>query len=303
MGKRTIPLPNSPGVDVVGVVYRVDGHTEKKHNLHKGERVISLTKWGGNSRYLAVKPEELVKLPDSIDPAEAACLPETYLSVFQVLHFGQSANLRYRSNALKGKSFLVVGNIQSNFGRAIGQLASVGGAENVYATAKPKQIQKLVSFGILPVGNDPLEWCARLENRIDLIISLDEPLTPLHYKALKNSGEIIVMAQAKEDIFAEGDQGDQKLALLSCTRNRKAAGTQSHLYDVFMEWDRHLKRCKADLLYLIERLQERKIPPYILDRIPLTKVPRAHEMIESKRLPGFIVCEPWLISKSRAVAL
>jgi NADPH:quinone reductase-like Zn-dependent oxidoreductase len=297
-------LPNSPGVDVVGVLCRVDSYTEKKYNFRKGERVLTLSKWGGNSRYLELKPEELIKVPNDIDPAEAACLPETYLSAFQVLHHGQSASLRYRSNALKGKSFLVVGNIQSNFGRAIGQLGAIGGAENVYATSKEKHAQKLVSFGMLPISNDPIDWFARLQNRIDLIISLDEPLTPLHYKVLKETGEVIVMTQAKEDIFAEADSGKPTAAaFLNCTRPKRLTSTQSHLYDVFTEWDRQMNRCKSDLQYLVQLLQERKISPYILDRIPLSKVARAHEMIELKRLPGFIVCEPWLVSKSRAVAL
>ncbi|GKY96067.1 hypothetical protein MPSEU_000566900 [Mayamaea pseudoterrestris] len=300
--KSHVPLPNSPGVDAVGVIYRVDAHTRNKFNLLKGQRVITLSRWGGNSRYLSVKPDDLVKVPDDIDPAEATCLPETYLSVFQILHHGQSASLRYRNNALKGKCFLVVGNMQANFGRAIGQLAAIGGAENVYATAKTKHVQKLVSFGILPVSNDPIEFCARLENRIDIIISLEEPLTPLHHKALRTTGVVITMAQTERKTVSASHL-DEKLALFNCSRNKKVAGLAGYCYDVFIEWDRHLKRCKADLRYLIQKLQESKISPYILDRIPLAKVPKAQEMIEAKKLPGFIVCEPWLISKSRAVAL
>jgi NADPH:quinone reductase-like Zn-dependent oxidoreductase len=298
LGKTHVPLPNSPGVDVAGVLFRIDANMERKHNLYKGERVLSLTKWGGNSRFLTVKPEELVRLPDSVDPAEAACLPETYLSIFQVLHHSQSSSKRYRPNALAGKSFLVVGNLQWNFGRAIGQLAQIGGAENVYATAKPKHVQKLCSLGILPVGNDPLDWCARLQGKVDIIISLDEPLTPLHYKALKSSGQVIVMAQGKEELV----EADTPPSLM-CARNKIPARDYGHYYDVFTEWERNLKRSKADLTYLVGLLQERKIPPYILDRIPLHKVPKAHEMMEQKRLPGFIVCEPWLVSKTRAVSL
>jgi NADPH:quinone reductase-like Zn-dependent oxidoreductase len=264
---------------------------------------MSLTKWGGNARFLAVKPEELVKVPDNVDPAEAACLTETYLSAFQVLHLGQSASMRYLSGALKGKSFLLVGNVQPNFGRAIGQLALIGGADCVYATARSKHAQKLCTFGILPVSNDPLDWCARLAGKIDVVIVLSETLSPLHYKVLAESGQVIVMAHANGDFCLETDRSESKAALLVCTRNKSLSRWQSHNYDVYLEWDRNLKRCKADLQHLVRLLQERSVLPYVLDRIPLTKVPRAHEMIELKKLPGFIVCEPWLVSKSRAVAL
>lgn len=96
-----IPLPNSPGVDVVGRLYRIDNESSKRHGLSKGDRVMSLTNFGGNARYLAVAPEHLVKVPESIDPAEAACLAETYLTAFQVLHLGQGSSSRYKNTSLK----------------------------------------------------------------------------------------------------------------------------------------------------------------------------------------------------------
>jgi hypothetical protein len=35
----------------------------------------------------------------------------------------------------------------------------------------------------------------------------------------------------------------------------------------------------------------------------LNKVAKAQELLELKRLPGFLVCEPWMMSKKRAVYL
>jgi NADPH:quinone reductase-like Zn-dependent oxidoreductase len=301
-GKGQIPLPNSPGVDIVGRLYRIDNESADRYGLAKGDRVVALTKWGGNSRYLAVKPEELVKVPLTVDPAEAACLPETYLSAFQALHHGQNGAIRYKTNSLRGKSFLVVGPMTSNMGRALGQLGIIAGVQNLYATAKPKHYQRLTSMGILPLSQDPLDWYQRLYGKIDLIISLDEEVNPIYYKVLANTGEVLIMTHGDLDLTDE-QQLFERRSRLVCSRAAWQNKSRTNSYDVFEEWENNLERSKKDLTYLVQLLNERKVTPHILDRIPLTKVARAHEIIESKRLPGFIVCEPWLVSKSRAVVL
>jgi hypothetical protein len=78
---------------------------------------------------------------------------------------------------------------------------------------------------------------------------------------------------------------------------------ESCLYDVYRQWENDLALCKADLEHLLKLLERGGISPSILDRIPLSKVPRAHALMlmESKRLAGFLVCEPWMKAKQRAV--
>ena len=79
--------------------------------------------------------------------------------------------------------------------------------------------------------------------------------------------------------------------------------TKSYAYDVYEEWERNLELCKKDLTHLLTLLEGRVIKPEVLDRLPLTKIGKAHDLLESKRLPGFLVCEPWMRSKKRAVYL
>ena len=75
-------------------------------------------------------------------------------------------------------------------------------------------------------------------------------------------------------------------------------------YDVYSQWDKDLETCKKDLVHLLDLLGKKKIKPTVLDRIPLNKVPKAHRIIESKKgLSGFIICEPWLQTKNRALYL
>lgn len=302
MGNGYIPLPNSPGADMVGKIYRIDKQSEQKLGLNVGDRVMSLTKYGGNARYLGIDADQLVKVPENIDPAEAACLAETYLTAFQCLHLGQSPGQRYRRGSLKAKSVLILGPMTSTMGRAVSQLSTLAAVDNVYATSKPRHYQRLTSIGILPLSNDPLEWFERLQGRIDLIISFDEEVSPLIQKILSSTGVAIIVTQTGFDPDKEQAQLDRKSKLV-CARHDGHPTSRLRAYNAHNEWDENLHRCKKDLEHLVELLEATWIVPHILDRIPLSKVARAHEIIEVKNVPGFIVCEPWLVSKSRAVLL
>ena len=81
----------TPGVDVVGKVVGIAQSTSSSFSLYPGPSVVSLIKAGGNSRYISLYPESLVKVPEGLDPAQVVCLCDTYLSAFQSLHYGQVA--------------------------------------------------------------------------------------------------------------------------------------------------------------------------------------------------------------------
>jgi NADPH:quinone reductase-like Zn-dependent oxidoreductase len=288
---------------VVGRVYSIGAQASKKYSIDVGQRVMALTQYGGNARYLAVNVSQFVKVPDTVDPAEAACLTETYLTAFQALHYGQSNGVRYKKTALKGKQLLIVGTISSNMGRALSQLGSAASVGNLYATSKEKHYQRLTSLAILPLSQDPIHWFDRLKGKIDLIISFDEEITPLHFKVLTPTGEIIRISENGSDTTVELDPIRSSAAKLACRKHSWQNKSRVNGYSVFNEWDSNLDRGKKDLEHLIHLLNERWVVPEVLDRIPLNKVPRAQELIESKNIPGYIVCEPWIISKSRAVLL
>lgn len=283
---------------MVGRLYRIDGDAAKKHKLQVGDRVTALVKWGGNSRYLTVNPAHLTKVPDTVDPAEAACLAETYLTAFQVIHFGQSPGARYKKNSLSKRTILVIGSMMTKLGRAIQQIASHSNVKTMYATAKSKHAAQLREEGVQPLSTNPNEWLASLRHSIDLVIVLDEEVNPLYHSLVR--GNLIVVKNG-------GSAAPAAQALNSptrvCSRNDAHNKSKTVVYDVFSEWDRRLALCKKDLAYLLHALELRALAPHILDRIPLAKVARAQDLMENKRLSGFLVCEPWLVTKSRAITL
>ena len=301
-GESSSFLPNTPGVDYVGRIYRIDKESSKKLKVRVGDRVLSLTKWGGNTRFLTVNPSHLVKVNEKLDPAEVVCLAETYLSAFQMIHLGSSPNQRYRSQSLKGKCILVLGTLTSTLGRALIQLSMHCGVRSLYCTARPKHFEQLESLGVIPLSRDPNDWLSKLHETVDVVISMQDEIKAQYRRVLKRGGTYVVLNNGLGTI----DRNEERKSVASkliCSKPAAYEQTTTHIYDVFSAWDRDIKLCKKDLEYLLNLLENRSITPHILDRVPLSKVARAHEIVESKRLTGFLVCEPWLLCKARAVQL
>jgi NADPH:quinone reductase-like Zn-dependent oxidoreductase len=309
-GEDTPPLPITPGVDLVGKIYRIDTDLSSFRNLSIGDRVISLTRCGGNSRFLSMHPDQLVKISEEVDPAEAVCLAETYLSAFQVLHFGQGLGSRYRSNALKGKSILIIGVVVTTLGHAIVELALAAGIKKLYATTTPKHFPHLRGLGIIPVTIDPALWYDQLNGMIDLVLvsNANEEVTPEHFKVLHDRGHLIVIGQRVGSGTSSDWEAQEHLRAkqLVCRSSKTKINMidRTHEYNPFRQWEQDLDRSKKDLAHLVKLLERGYIKPNVLDRIPLNKVAKAQEMVESNRHPsGFLVCEPWLRNKKRAVRL
>src|SRR5450432_816276 len=76
------PLPFTPGYEIVGVIEKTGAGVVAPL---EGEMVADLCVVGGYAQY-AIRPSRfLVSVPDSIDPAEAVCIPLAYLTAFQML--------------------------------------------------------------------------------------------------------------------------------------------------------------------------------------------------------------------------
>jgi NADPH:quinone reductase-like Zn-dependent oxidoreductase len=76
------PLPFTPGYEIVGTVEKCGARVTTSL---EGKMVADLCTVGGYTQY-AIRPARyLVTVPDSIDPAEAVCIPLAYLTAFQML--------------------------------------------------------------------------------------------------------------------------------------------------------------------------------------------------------------------------
>ena len=69
---------------------------------------------------------------------------------------------------------------------------------------------------------------------------------------------------------------------------------RSFAYNVFDSWDSDPKLARKDLEHLVGLLEKGRLTPEVLERVPLSKVAKVHSILESKKVPGYIVCNPWM---------
>lgn len=241
---EAVPLPNTPGVDLVGVVQEVGKKVASKNFLKTGDRVMAFVKWGGNARYAAVPCDRVVPIRLDVDPAEAVCLAETYLSAFQTLHIGQRASVRYGSESLNHKSILVVG-ARSSMGKAVIELAFTAGVALVYAIDDVKHHKAIRSLGVVPLDRNTKVWSEDLRGSVDLVLVADsEEIDPSMFKVFSKEGSIVFISKRvsanHSSWLQEGRHG-----LMACTRDNANLMKRSHAYDVFESWERNTARCKV----------------------------------------------------------
>lgn len=167
-----------------------------------------------------------------------------------------------------------------------------------------------MSNDVIPLSSDPMEWIQKIAGTIDFVLApngnLREDVTPIHYRALvPKYGQLIICGHriVGNDIPIKEWKRDHQTPTLVCGKSKvlQKILRNSLTYDVYEEWESNLKLCKEDLHHLLKLLKCKAVNPEVLDRLPLNKVAKAQELLESKRLPGFLVCEPWIMSKKRAV--
>ena len=111
-----------PGLEIAG---RVAALGPGVAELAIGDRVTALVAGGGYAEYCAAPTPQCLPIPEGLSPIEAACLPETFFTVW--------TNVFDRGRLRPGEVFLVHGG-SSGIGTTAIQMAKAFGAR-VFATA------------------------------------------------------------------------------------------------------------------------------------------------------------------------
>lgn len=136
-GLYPAPKGNSDilGLEGAGVI------VEKGKNVHQwsvGDRVMALLPGGGYAEFAKVNHRHVMPIPDTLTMIEAACLPETSLTVWY--------NVFERANLQSGQTFLVHGG-GSGIGTTAIQLAKAHGATVFTTAGSDDKCQKCLDLG------------------------------------------------------------------------------------------------------------------------------------------------------------
>lgn len=182
-------------------------------------------------------------------------------------------------------------------------MAEIAGATLIYAPCKRKQKHLIREMGATPLGAEKSEWIHLLQKKIDVIVDATvdtgRDLND-YFGVLNDDGDYILIGRTEDDV-EEIISNQSRPTNLVCNNLKSRMMNRVHSYCVFEKWEYCLESCKRDLSHLINLLGEKQISPRVLDQIPLYKVARAQEILDEKRLKGYLVCEPFMKSRSRAL--
>jgi NADPH:quinone reductase-like Zn-dependent oxidoreductase len=273
--------PYTPGYDVVGVIEELGEGISK---FQSGIRVLALTEIGGYAEYLCLPEEDLVPVPEDLDPAEVVCLALNYLTAYQMLH---------RLAAVKAGERVLFHAAASGVGTAQLQLGGLVNLE-MYGTASKPKHEVIHQLGGTPIDYQSEDFVMRVRsipgNGIDAVF---DPVGGSHlwrsFKILRKKGRLIPYGEM-------GITGDQKAGPVEEMLHHYLPGLLNAIpgrivkwYEVFDEKQAHPDWYHQDLATLLSLLAERKIKPVIAERLPLEEAPRAHELIEASAVSGKIV--------------
>lgn len=291
---ETPRVPYTPGWDLVGMVDRVGRGVS---GFQVGQLVAAMPISGAYAGYVCVKHEELVPIPDNLDPAESVCLLLNYVTAYQMLH--------HSAKARPDQSILIHG-ASGGVGTALLQLGRLLGL-TMYGTCSSRGAAAVADLGGTPVDyhrDDLLQEIVRLSGGgVDAVF---DPFGGAHMwrsrGALRDGGRVVAYGNTTT-LRSEG--------LGSTRRGRRnplhgipsfalyiAGGLllpgRKRIVPYSIQWLKRLRPAlfRHDVTSLFELLQRRQLKPLVAFRMPLAEARHAHELLSKGGVIGKIVLLP-----------
>ncbi|MFC2968974.1 NAD(P)H-quinone oxidoreductase [Acidimangrovimonas pyrenivorans] len=255
-----------PGLEASGRVAAVGPDVDR---WAVGDAVCALLPGGGYAEYVVTPAAHALPLPNGMDLKSAACLPETYFTVW--------TNVFMRGGLTGGERFLVHGG-SSGIGTTAIQLAKAFGAR-VFATAgSAEKCAACVQLGAeraINYRDEDFVAVMKAEGGADLILDMvGGSYIPRNVKALADDGRLVQIA------FLTGPKAELNFAELMVRRLTITGSTLRPQSDLAKA--RIAEGLEAQIWPL---LSAGAVGPVIDSEFPLDQAAAAHERLES---PGHI---------------
>jgi len=284
-------FPFVPGYDLVGTVSALGAGADP---ALLGRRVAALTKTGGWASYVLLAAEDVIAVPEGLDPVDIEALIVNGITAWQMLH--RTARVQ------PGQTVLVHG-ASGGVGTTLAQLARHHGVR-VIGTASPRHHEALRTLGVIPVDYRDPDLSTRIReiapDGVDAVFDhLGGESVYRSYELLGKGGTLVCYAIASK--LDDEDTGSLLLPFVSLM-SRLAWWNylpNSHSASFYNIWAGHKLRPKMfrarlseDLNAVLKLLQEGVLTPQIAARLPLSEAVQAMELAESHTAYGKIVLIP-----------
>jgi NADPH:quinone reductase-like Zn-dependent oxidoreductase len=266
--------PFTPGYTVIGLVDAIGADVT---HVNVGDRVAAFMSYGGYAETVYWNAAQLIPVPSTLDPTEAATLMLNYIVAYQTLH--RSAKVK------AGDKVLIIG-ASGGIGTAYLQLGKLAQL-TMYGLASPSKHHILIEYGATPIDyhtQDFVEVIRRMEpDGLDAVFDgMGGNYFKRGYSVLKRGGKLV-------------DYGNP----LSVSRTLKHLG-QVALFNLLPDgrsasyYGTGMSRLNRrpfleDWATLFKLLEEGKINPIIAATFPILEAAEANAMLESGCVIGNIV--------------
>lgn len=259
-----------PGLEASGEVVALG---EGVSDWKIGDQVCALLPGGGYAEYVATPAAHCLRIPEGMGMKEAACLPETFFTVW--------SNVFSRGGLKGGERFLVHGG-SSGIGTTAIQLANAFGARVFTTAGSAEKCAACVALGAERAINykeEDFVELLRAEGGADLILDMvGGDYIPRNVKALADDGRLVQIA------FLSGPKVELNFAQVMSRRLTITGSTLRPQSDLAKA------RIAQDLAEAVWPLLDAgKVAPVMDSEFPFEEAAAAHARLESSGHIGKIV--------------
>lgn len=259
-----------PGLEASGEVVAIGPGAE---GVALGDKVCALLPGGGYAEYAVTPAAHCLRVPQGMGLKEAACLPETYFTVW--------SNVFQRGNLQGGERFLIHGG-SSGIGTTAIQLARQMGARVFVTAGSADKCQACLDLGAERAINyreEDFVAALRAEGGANLILDMvGGDYIPRNIKALADDGRLVQIA------FLGGPKVEMNFAQVMTRRLTITGSTLRPQSDLAKA-----RIAEALLAQVWPLLDAGRIGPVMDSEFPLEDAAAAHARMEGSSHIGKIV--------------
>ena len=259
-----------PGLEAAGTVVEVGANVS---DLAIGDRVCALLPGGGYAEYVATPAAHCLPIPTGLSMKQAACLPETFFTVW--------SNVFMRGGLQAGERILIHGG-SSGIGTTAIQLANAFGARVFVTAGSDDKCQACVDLGAeraINYRDEDFVDAMRAVGGANLILDMvGGPYIPRNLKALADDGRLVQIA------FLQGPKTEVNFAQLMTRRLTFTGSTLRPQSDLAKA---KIAQQLRDVVWPL--LSQGKIAPVMDSTFNMTEAAAAHSRMESSAHIGKIV--------------
>lgn len=259
-----------PGLEASGTIIAVGSGVS---GWSVGDQVCALLPGGGYAEYVATPAAHCLPVPKGFDLKQAACLPETYYTVW--------SNVFQRGGLKSGERFLIHGG-SSGIGTTAIQLAREHGARVFVTAGSDEKCQACLDLGAevaINYRNDDFVSVMKDHGGANVILDMvGGSYIPRNLSALADDGRLVQIA------FLQGAKAEVNFATLMTRRLTFTGSTLRPQSDLAKA-----RIAESLLSHAWPLLDQGKIGPIMDSEFDLAEASKAHARMETSTHIGKIV--------------